>query len=465
MEFKVKRCRPITAEISVPGDKSISHRAIMMAALANGPCTIDGFLPSEDCLATVSAFRQLGVKIMVEEEGPFGPTKLKVQGRKGRLKSPADTKIDCGNSGTTMRLISGILAGQPAGFKAELTGDESLMRRPMRRIIEPLTIMGGRLTAKGEGDTAPVVIRGAELHSIDYQLPVASAQVKSAILLAALFTKGKSTVTEPLRTRDHTERMLNYFRVKTLRDEERISIWGGQTLESRDFSVPGDVSSAAFWVIAASAMPGAHLSIRNVGLNETRTGILKTLIRMGAQITEVIEHTDCGEPVGSIEIHGGRLKGTVIEGEDIPNVIDELPVIAVAGALAEGRTKIRDAKELRVKESDRIASVANNLRLMGVEVQEFFDGMEIHGGAKLKGARLNSFGDHRVGMAFAIAGLYADGETIIEDTDCINTSYPGFQDQLGKFMKARREDYTPVISSLNPAIDFEPDQRYGRSTD
>tara|TARA_R110002096_G_scaffold42144_38_gene113891 strand:+ start:5624 stop:7024 length:1401 start_codon:yes stop_codon:yes gene_type:complete len=461
-EFKVKRCRPITAEITVPGDKSISHRSIMMSALANGPCVIDGFLPSEDCLATVSAFRQLGVKIIFEEENAAGPTRLKVHGRKGQLKSP-DEPIDCGNSGTTMRLMTGILAGQPVGFKAELVGDESLMRRPMRRIIEPLTIMGGRITAKGEGDTAPVVIRGSQLHAIDYQLPVASAQVKSAVLLASLFTKGKTTITEPTRTRDHTERMLNFYRVKTLRNEDRISIWGGQTLESRDFTVPGDISSAAFWVIAAAAMPGAHLSIRNVGLNETRTGILKTLIRMGAQITEVIENSDHGEPIGSIEIHGGRLKGTIIEGEDIPNVIDELPVIAVAGALAEGRTTIRDAKELRVKESDRIASVANNLRLMGVEVQEFFDGMEIQGGAKLQGARLNSFGDHRVGMAFAIAGLYADGETIIEDTDCINTSYPGFQEQLGKLLKTRSDSYTPVISSLNPSIEFEPDHRYMRS--
>ncbi len=461
-EFKVKRCRPITAELTIPGDKSISHRAIMMASLANGPCIIDGFLPSEDCLATVSAFRQLGIKITVEEENAYGPVRLKVQGRKGLLRSPEEP-IDCGNSGTTMRLLTGILAGQPPGFKGELRGDESLMRRPMRRIIEPLTIMGGRVSAKGEGDTAPIVIRGSQLHAIDYQLPVASAQVKSAVMFAALSTKGKTTISEPVRSRDHTERMLNYFRVKTLRDEDRITIWGGQMLESRDFTVPGDISSAAFWVIAAAAMPGAHLAIRNVGLNETRTGILKTLIRMGAQITEVIEHSDHGEPVGSVEIHGGRLKGTVIEGEDIPNVIDELPVIAVAGALAEGRTIIRDAKELRVKESDRIASVANNLRLMGVEVQELFDGMEIQGGAKLTGARLNSFGDHRVGMAFAVAGLYADGETIIEDTDCINTSYPGFQEQLGKLMRGRGDNYIPVISSLNPAIDFDADHRYIRS--
>ncbi|MEM7014769.1 MAG: 3-phosphoshikimate 1-carboxyvinyltransferase, partial [Verrucomicrobiota bacterium] len=320
------------AEITVPGDKSISHRAVMMSSLANGPCEIDGFLPSEDCMSTVNAMRALGIKINEVEEGPFGPTKLKVFGKAGQLKQPNEP-IDCGNSGTTMRLLSGILAGQPVGFKAELTGDSSLSSRPMRRIVEPLTIMGGSVTPRGEGDTAPLLIRGSQLRNIDYELPVASAQVKSAVLLASLNTKGKTTIIEPTPSRDHTERMFNYFRVKTLREDDRIMTWGGQTLESRDFTVPGDMSSAAFWVVAAAAMPGAHLSVRNVGLNKTRTGILKTLIRMGAQITEVIDESETGEPMGSIEVHGGRLKGTVIEGEDIPNVIDEIPVIAVAAAL------------------------------------------------------------------------------------------------------------------------------------
>ncbi|MFT5468957.1 MAG: 3-phosphoshikimate 1-carboxyvinyltransferase [Verrucomicrobiales bacterium] len=451
-EFKVKRCRPIATEMTVPGDKSISHRAVMMAALANGPCEIEGFLPSADCLATVNAMRQLGVRINEIEEGDNGPTRLKVFGRGGEFKQPTKP-IDCGNSGTTMRLLTGMLAGQPTGFKAELTGDDSLKTRPMRRIIEPLTIMGARITAEGEGDTAPLIIRGAPLHPIDYQLPVASAQVKSAIMLAALSTKGKTTITEPVRSRDHTERMLNFFRVKNLRDEERITIWGGQTLESQDLKVPGDVSSAAFWVVAAAAMTGAHLAVRGIGLNQTRTGILKTLIRMGAQITEVIEETATGEPMGSIEVHGGRLKGTTIEGADIPNVIDELPVIAVAAALADGRTVIRDAKELRVKESDRINSTANNLRLMGVEVQEFFDGMEIRGVEEFKAARLQSHGDHRIAMAFAIAGLFADGETIVEDVECVDTSYPGFYDELKKVMTAKNQRYTQVISSLNPVKD------------
>lgn len=453
-EYKVKRCRPITAELTVPGDKSISHRAVMMAALANGACVIDGFLPSADCLSTVGAIRSLGIRVVEQgDDDVENPTTLKVFGKGGKFKVP-EGPIDCGNSGTTMRLLAGLLAGQPNGFRAELIGDESLSTRPMRRIIDPLTLMGARITAEGEGDTAPLVIRGAELQPIDYQLTVASAQVKSAVMLAALSTRGKTTITEPIRSRDHTERMLNFFRVKNLRDEGRITIWGRQTLESRDFKVPGDISSAAFWIVAAAAMPGAHLSVRGVGLNQTRTGILKVLIRMGAQISEVIDDSDSGEPIGSVEVHGGRLKGGLIEGEDIPNVIDELPVIAVAAALADGKTVIRDAKELRVKESDRISAVANNLRLMGVDVQEFFDGMEIRGVEQLKAARLPSFGDHRIAMAFAVAGLFGDGETIIEDTDCVDTSYPGFYDQLKKIMTARGQSYIPVISSLNPGVDL-----------
>jgi 3-phosphoshikimate 1-carboxyvinyltransferase len=454
-ELKVKRCRPMRLEMQVPGDKSISHRAVMMAALSNGPCEISGFLPSEDCLGTANAFRALGVPIEDLNTTKWGPTRLRVQGCRGRFRSP-EREIDCGNSGTTMRLLTGILAGQEEGFQARLVGDASLSKRPMRRIIEPLARMGADIVAEGAGDTAPLLVRGRRLHPVDYQLPVASAQVKSAILLAALFTDGKTTITEPSPSRDHTERMFHYFRVKTVRQENQLSIWGGQTLESRDFEVPGDMSSAAFWVVAAAAMPGAHLCLRNVGLNESRTGILKILIRMGAQITEVVDHSRCGEPVGRIEVHGGQLRGTTIEGDDIPNVIDEIPVLAVAGALAQGKTVIRDAKELRVKESDRIATVTHNLRLMGADVQEFFDGMEIKGGASLKGARIESHGDHRIAMAFAIAGLHADGETVIDDTACIRTSYPGFEDDIRELVAAKTPGpYTPVINSLNPPVDSD----------
>ena len=413
--------------MTVPGDKSMSHRAVIIGALSNGPCEISGFLPSEDCVATVNALRAMGVKIEELEQDKRGPVRLLVHGRKGNFKKP-DKPIDCGNSGTAMRLLSGVLAGLP--FRSDLTGDESLSGRPMGRIIDPLEEMGASIKGQGEERTAPLIIVGSdELKNIRYEMPMASAQVKSAILLAGLRAKGRTQVVEPAQTRDHTERMLKYFQVKTLREDDTVSTWGGQIPESRDFIVPGDISSAAFWIVAAAAKPGAHLLIRNVGLNPTRSGILKTLVRMGAHINEVVEEHE-GEPRGVIEVHGSQLKGTTIDGDEIPNVIDEIPVLSVAAALAEGTTKISDAKELRVKETDRIATTADNLRRMGVPVQEFVDGMEITGGETLTGARCDSMGDHRIAMAFAVAGLFTTGETVVEDVDCVNTSYPGFGDEL-----------------------------------
>lgn len=451
-EFKVKRCLPITDEIRVPGDRSISHRAVILPAISNGLCEVSGFLPSEDCLGTVNAFRAMGIKIAEEERDEHGPVRLKIHGRKGVLKAPGNGVIDCGRSETLMRLLCGVLAGQPEGFRVELVGDETLMKRPMRRVVEPLVKMGARIRAAGRGDTPPLVIEGSRLHGSDHALPVANAQVKSAVLLAALFADGKTTVAEPVATRDHTERMLGFFQVGTVRQDNEITISGGQTLESRDFLVPGDISSAAFWVVAAAAMPGAHLSIRGVGLNETRTGLFKVLIRMGAQITEVVDEMGYGEPIGRIEVHGGRLRGTTVAGADVANALEELPVIAVAGALAEGKTVIRDAKELRVRESDRISSLSANLRAMGVRVEEFFDGMEIEGGKGLRGARIDSFGDHRIAMAFAVAGLFAEGETTVDKTECVDASYPGFYAQLKKFMADKKggSRYIPVINSLNP---------------
>lgn len=426
-EFTVKPTGAFSAEMTVPGDKSISHRSVIIGALSNGPCEISGFLPSEDCIATVNALRALGIKIEELESNERGPVRLMVHGKKGEFKQP-DQPIDCGNSGTTMRLLSGALAHLP--FRVDLIGDESLSGRPMGRVIDPLGKMGVSIKGTGKERTAPLSLVGSsDLQHIEYEMPVASAQVKSAILLAGLRAKGRTQVIEPAQSRDHTERMLKYFLVKTLREGNTVSTWGGQTPESRDFSVPGDISSAAFWIVAAAARPGAHLLIRNVGLNPTRSGILKTLVRMGAHINEYVEETE-GEPYGNIEVHGTTLKGVEIAGDEIPNVIDEIPVLAVAAALAEGTTIIRDAKELRVKESDRIATTADNLRRLGVPVQEFIDGMEISGGETLKGARLDSMGDHRIAMAFAIAGLFATGETVINDVDCVNTSYPGFGDEL-----------------------------------
>jgi 3-phosphoshikimate 1-carboxyvinyltransferase len=345
-----------------------------------------------------------------------------------------------------MRLMCGILAAQP--FRSRLTGDASLSKRPMKRIIDPLTQMGAKITAEGEKGSAPLVIEGGPLKGIEYTSPVASAQVKSAVLLAGLFAKGTTTVTEPVLSRDHTERMLAWHLVRPRRNGLSVSVSGGQTLESRDFAVPGDISSAAFWLVAAAAHPGSHLLIKDVGLNPARTGVLAVLIRMGAHVSEIVEHSEC-EPSGTVEVRGTKLRATVIAGAEIPNVIDELPILAVAAALADGRTIIRDAHELRVKETDRIAAVAKNLRAFGVLVDEKEDGMEIEGGAKLRGATVESFGDHRIAMAFAILATFAEGASHIRDTACVDTSYPGFYEMLHKLAKPEPSEI-PVISSLRP---------------
>ena len=347
-----------------------------------------------------------------------------------------------------MRLLAGILAGQ--SFESRLVGDGSLSRRPMGRVLDPLRLMGATITAEGEQDTAPIRITGAPLKGIRYTLPVASAQLKSAILFAGLFAKGKTTIEEPVPTRNHTELMLNYFLVRTQRDNGVVSVFGDHVPESRDFSIPGDLSSAAFWMVAAAAQPGGHLLVRDVGLNETRTAILGVLVRMGAQVREAIEDVDQVEPRGTLEVTGAHLKATVIQGKEIPQLIDELPILAVAGALANGTTIIRHAQELRVKETDRIAAIAHNLRSMGAQVVELDDGLEIHGRAPLHGARLSSFGDHRIAMAFAVAGMFAEGETVIQDISCVATSYPGFEKMLSSLANPKGfRNTTPVISSLS----------------
>ena len=427
--IKIKPIQKIWAEFEVPGDKSISHRAAILAGLSNGACQIDNYLPSEDCICTLNAMASLGVEYEVLDslEG-YGPTSLIIRGKNMQLTQPVD-EVDCGNSGTGMRLLAGLLAAQP--FESILTGDSSLCSRPMGRITTPLEQMGASINTEGEKPgCAPLRIKGGELKQITYEMPVASAQVKSAILLAGLFTEGETTVVQPNETRDHTERMFAFFKIRSQREGNHISVYGGQTPESRDFRIPGDISSAAFWIVAAASMPGAHLQIKNVGLNATRTALLDVLIRMGAKIETEVLSEEHGEPYGDIKVTGQALRGTEVQAEEIPNLIDEIPILAVAGALAEGRTVIRNAKELRVKESDRIATVVQNLLAMGAVVEEFEDGMEITGGSALHAANLDSYGDHRIAMAFAIAGLFADGETIINNTDCINTSYPGFVDHL-----------------------------------
>src|SRR6266480_652797 len=444
MEFRIKRAPRIESEITVPGDKSISHRAVIIGSLTNGACVLRGFLPSDDCLRTVQAMRSLGIKIEHPE-----PDMLIVHGKKRLLTAPSG-EIDCGNSATTMRLLAGLLAGQ--NFDSVLVGGATLSARPMDRVILPLRKMGANIMAQGPNETAPVKIHGVKLKGAGHVLPMASAQVKSALLLAGLFSKGKTTVGEPSPSRNHTELMLNYFLVRTAREEDdAISIFGDQVPESRDFTIPGDISSAAFWLVAAAAQPGGHLLVRDVGLNETRTALLGVLLRMGAQVREAIEDVDQLEPRGIVEVTGAPLKGTVIQGREVPQLIDELPILAVAGVLASGKTIIRHAQELRVKETDRIAAIAHNLRTMGAQVTEMNDGLEIHGPAPLHGARVASFGDHRIAMAFAIAGLFAEGETVVQDAECIRESYPGFEMVLEEFTNPKRMQVsTPVIGSLTP---------------
>jgi 3-phosphoshikimate 1-carboxyvinyltransferase len=445
MELRVKRAPHIDMEITVPGDKSISHRAAIIAALSNGICRLNGFLMGDDCLRTVNALRALGIRIDEPE-----PDTIVVHGKRRVLNTPTD-EIDCGNSATTMRLMAGLLAGQT--FESRLVGDASLSKRPMGRVIAPLQRMGANITAEGPDETPPLCIRGGSLRGIRYEMPIPSAQVKSAVLLAGLFAKGKTSIVEEIQTRDHTERMMRYFFVRTTREENgTISIFGDQVPESRDFRIPGDLSSATYWLAAAAAQPGGHLLVRHVGLNTTRTPVLGVLVRMGAQVREAIEDVDQLEPHGIVEVTGAMLKGTVIQGKEVAQLIDELPVLAVTGALANGTTIIRQAQELRVKETDRIAAIAQNLRVMGAQVIELSDGLEIHGPAPLRGGRVASFGDHRIAMAFAIAGLFADGETIVQEAECAEISYPGFRGALEGFMTPKRgPGSTPVIGSLSLA--------------
>jgi 3-phosphoshikimate 1-carboxyvinyltransferase len=396
-------------------------------------------------MRTVNALRALGIKI----EQP-DPTTLVVHGKR-RVLTPPKVEIDCGNSGTTMRLLAGLLAGQT--FESRLVGDAALSRRPMDRIIAPLRKMGADIVAEGPEQTPPIRIHGGSLRGIRYKSPIASAQVKSAVLLAGLFAKGKTTVYEPSASRSHTELMFNYFLVRTAKDgDSSVSVFGDQVPESRDFTIPGDISSASFWLVAAAAQPGGHLLVRDIGLNDTRTAVLGVLVRMGAQVREAVEDVDQLEPRGIVEVTGAALKGTVIQGKEVPQLIDELPVLAIAGALANGTTIIRHAQELRVKETDRVAAIAHNLRAMGAQIIEMSDGLEIHGPAPLRGARVASFGDHRIAMAFAIAGLFADGETIVQDADCVRESYPGFETALEEFTSPKRmHTSTPVIGSLSVA--------------
>lgn len=418
-------------EITPPGDKSISHRAVILSSMGKGEARITHFLPGADCQATAAAFQQMGVEIEM-----VSPTELLVRskGIEG-LRAPKEV-IDCGNSGTTMRLLTGVLAGQ--SFSAELTGDASLCKRPMKRVVEPLSQMGARITGPSNGDFPPLQIEGSPLKGMTHHLKVPSAQVKSALLLAGMNAEGKTTVVEPVQTRDHTERMLRYLEVKLETGNHSVAIEGGQEPVNRDIAVPGDISSAAFFITAASMFEGSHLKIRNVGLNPTRTALIKTLQIMGAQIEMIPypETPDNFEPVGEIVVRGAKLKGIELSGEIIPNLIDEIPVLAVAAALADGTTRIKDAGELRVKESDRIKTITESLRRLGARVEEQPDGIVIEGGNAFKGGvQLPSYGDHRIAMAMAVAGLFCDTKIKVEDAACIQTSFPQFTSFLNQLVE------------------------------
>lgn len=416
--------------LEVQGDKSISHRVAMLSALALGESTVRNFLQSEDCLNSLRAMEALGARSFFSEEG-----ELAIQGTGGKILEPVGP-LDLGNSGTGIRLLTGLLAGLPV--TVELTGDASLRSRPMGRIKEPLEKMGATVELTGEKGCAPIRVKGGHLKGIRYALPVASAQVKSCILLATLFAKGKSVITESMPTRDHTERLLQAMGVPVEVKGLQVVLEGygekGPALKARSWVIPGDFSSAAYAMVAVGGREGASVTIRGVGLNPRRTALLDVLRRMGAgvEVTSRGGEKDT-EPYGDITITGARLKGTTVGGEEIPKLIDELPLVAAAGAIAEGRTVLREARELRVKESDRIAAMAANLRLLGAEVIEYDDGMEISGPAALKTtAAVRSYGDHRIAMSMAVLGLYGREPVCVSNIDCIMTSYPAFWDDLKK---------------------------------
>lgn len=415
----VKRAGRIHGDVRVPGDKSISHRAVMFSALATGTTRIDGFLAGADCLSTISCFRRLGIDI--EQDGE----NVTVQGKGWfGLTEPQDI-LDIGNSGTTIRLMMGILSTQP--FHSVLIGDESIARRPMKRVTGPLRQMGADIAGRQNGEYTPLSIRGGKLNGIEYCSPVSSAQVKSAVLLAGLQAEGETVVYEPELSRDHTERMLRSFGVEVESFAGGVRVRGGQQLVSPgDVHVPGDISSAAFLLAAAAIVPDSHLMIRNVGINPTRTGIIDVLQQMGANLTLHNEREVNGEPVADIEIKYAPLTAVEIGGAMIPRLIDEVPVIAVLATQAEGTTIIRDAAELKVKETNRIDTVVAELRKFGAVIEPTEDGMRIQGRTALSGAVCDSHGDHRIGMAMAIAGLVADGATGITQTEAVNVSFPGF---------------------------------------
>jgi 3-phosphoshikimate 1-carboxyvinyltransferase len=427
----IASCPKLQGEVVLPGDKSISHRAVILNSLAKGEARIDNFAPGGDCLSTVRCLRALGVKI--DRKGPRGALTVLVSATGEDGLKEATNVLDAGNSATTMRLLGGLLASQP--FLSVITGDASLRSRPMGRLIQPLRLMGGDVWGRGQDSLAPLVIKGKKLRGIDFTLPVPSAQIKSAILLAGLFARGNTDLHQRIPSRDHTERMLRRMGAGLESKGNSITLLPlTDPLAPLNLRVPGDISSAAYFLVAAAIHPNARIVIRDCGINPTRTGIIDVLLAMGAKLRIDNEHLEAGEPLGDIMIESSELEGLEVGGDIIPRLIDEIPVLAVAGCAAKGKTVIRNAGELRVKESDRIATVASELSRLGAKIEPLPDGMVIYGGRPLSGTEVDSHLDHRLAMTLAIAGLVARGETTLKHARAAEVSYPAFWQALEQIL-------------------------------
>ena len=422
-EMVIQKIKKAVGQIKVPGDKSISHRAVMLGSLANGVTEISGFLKGADCLSTIDCFRKMGIDIDINGEN------ITVHGNGLRgLKKPNEM-LYTGNSGTTTRLLCGILAGQ--NFDTSITGDASIQKRPMGRVVQPLSMMG----AKIENEYCPLYITGTKLHGIDYKMPVASAQVKTAIILAGLYADGETVIHEIEKSRDHTELMLSAMGADLTVDNLDITVKPTNDLTAVNVDVPGDISSAAFFLVLGAIMPNSQITVTNVGINPTRTGIIDVLKAMGADITLENIHTSAGETVADITVRSSALKGTTVGGDIIPRLIDELPIIAVAAVFADGQTVIKDAQELKVKETNRIRAVVDEFNKCGIDITETDDGMIINGGKSIHGADFKTYGDHRMAMSLTVLAQLADGESTLDDSDCACVSYPTFFDDFYKLGK------------------------------
>ena len=427
MELVIEKINQLKGNISVPGDKSISHRSLILGSIAQGETRIYNFLNSLDCLQTLECMQSLGAEIELGEDNFI---KIKGKGLYG-LQEPKDM-LEVGNSGTTIRLLAGLLSGQ--NFYSVLNGDHSIRKRPMKRVVQPLRLMGADIWGREDGQLAPLSIKGSLLNPLQYTLPVASAQVKSALLLAGLYATGETIIKEPLPTRDHTERMLSLMEADIMISHQEIIIIGGKYLKGTDLFIPGDISSAAYFIAAASILKDSKIVISQVGVNPTRTGIIKILKKMGAKINILNYQIKSNEPQADLEIEYSELKGIEIMPEEVPFLIDELPLIALVATQAQGKTIVSGAKELRVKETDRLKAIVSELKKMGANIKEKEDGFIVVGPSKLQGAACESYHDHRIAMSLAIAALLAEGKTVIKNSECIDISFPGFENTLRKLI-------------------------------